>query len=75
MTTPFQLFFIAIGIILAVQSVIKGAAVGTLPLGWFLAETSEEYSVYIWLGACYIFALVIIFGFLKDVSSNSTSSR
>ena len=70
MTTPFQLFFIAIGIILAVNGLIKGMAVGTLPLGWFLADSTNEYSVYIWLGAVWVFSLVIIFGVYDDKSNS-----
>lgn len=59
MTTPFQIFLIAFGIILALKSIINGGAVASLPLGWWLAEDSEE-GVYIWLGACLVFGFCLV---------------
>ena len=60
MTTPIQLVLIAFGAILAIHSISKGLAVGSLPLGWWLAEDSD-YGVYIWLGACLVFGFALVF--------------
>ena len=59
MNTPIQLFFISLGIIIALKSVINGACVGTLPAAWFCAEGSE-YDGYIWLGGCLVFGYLLI---------------
>jgi len=60
MNTPIQLVFIALGVILAIQSISKGLAVGTLPAGWFFAEDAEN-SVFIWLGAVFVWSLSLVF--------------
>ena len=61
MNTPIQLVFIALGVILAIQSISKGMAIGALPTGWFLAEDAGESSVYIWLGAVFVWGLSLVF--------------
>ena len=73
MTTPIQLFFVAMGIIIATHSVIKGAAISSLPGGWFLAEDSEYY-LEIWLGACLVFGLLLIVN-LKVYHNNDRNSK
>ena len=60
MTTPIQLVLIAFGVIIAIQSLSKGVAVGSLPFGWFLAEDSDN-GVYIWLGAVFVWSLSLVF--------------
>jgi hypothetical protein len=60
MTTPIQLVFIALGVIIAIQSLSKGIAVGALPTGWFFAEDAEN-SVYVWLGAVFVWSLSLVF--------------
>lgn len=63
MTTPVQFLFVALGVILAIKSFVNGAAVGSLPLGWLAADSIDDYEVkgYIWLGACLVFGLCLIF--------------
>ena len=72
MSTPIQLFMIAFGIIIALHSVLKGAALSALPGGWFLAEDSEYY-LEIWLGACLVFGILLIIQY--KVYGNGRSSK
>jgi hypothetical protein len=72
MSTPIQLFFIALGIIIGLHSVLKGSAIASLPGGWFLAEDSEFY-LEIWLGACLVFGILLIAN--KMVYSDDRNSK
>jgi len=72
--TPIQFLLIAVGIILALKSVINGGAVASLPVGWMVAEESEEYSVYIWLGAVLVFGICLILK-LRTIDARNNQNR